>query len=155
IYPYFERVCGAVFATDRDADLPWLHRLDVRNAGAVREAFREVRPELVLHLAAETDLEYCEAHPAAAERTNALATRTVAACARAQGCVRVYISPAGVFDGRKDGMYTEEDAPNPIMVYGRTKLTGEHQVRDTWPDHYIIRAGWMVGGGPGKDHKFV
>ena len=155
IYPYFERRCRAVFATDRYVTSPWIHELDVCDTQSLREAFHEVAPDFVLHLAAETNLEYCETHPIAAERTNSLATRTVARLARDHDCVMVYISTAGVFDGEKQGNYTEADEPRPIMVYGRTKLDGEHHVREIWPKHYIVRAGWMVGGGPGKDHKFV
>ena len=68
----------------------------------------------------------------------------------------VYISTGGVFDGTKEeGYYTEADKPNPIMVYGATKLTGEVHTRALVPKHYILRPGWMVGGGPRNDHKFV
>ncbi|MCB1028828.1 MAG: sugar nucleotide-binding protein, partial [Microthrixaceae bacterium] len=67
----------------------------------------------------------------------------------------VYISTAGVFDGTKTGPYTEFDAPNPINTYGDSKWRGEHEIRQFAPQHYIVRAGWMVGGGAAKDHKFV
>jgi dTDP-4-dehydrorhamnose reductase len=155
IYPYFSQRSHAVFATDKVATGPWMYELDVRDADAVHAAFEEVRPDLVLHLAAETNLEFCETHPDVAEATNALATRTVAELAERCRSTLVYISTAGVFDGEKDGFYTEADAPNPLMVYGRTKLAGEQHVRSACRRHYVIRAGWMVGGGPGKDHKFV
>ena len=67
----------------------------------------------------------------------------------------VYISTAGVFDGEKDGAYTEYDQPHPINMYGRSKYEGELAVRELVEEHYVIRAGWMVGGGAAKDHKFV
>jgi dTDP-4-dehydrorhamnose reductase len=67
----------------------------------------------------------------------------------------VYVSTAGVFDGMKIGAYTEFDAPNPVNVYGRSKLEGEKIVKDLLSKFFIVRAAWMIGGGPGKDRKFV
>jgi dTDP-4-dehydrorhamnose reductase len=155
IYPYFEERCATVFPTDKTVDGPWIQELDVRNQDDVAEAFRDLEPDLVLHLAAETELEFCETHPDVAEATNSAATRAIAQQAEACGATLVYISTAGVFDGTKESPYTENDLPNPIMVYGRTKLAGEHHVRTLSRKHFIVRAGWMIGGGPGKDHKFV
>jgi dTDP-4-dehydrorhamnose reductase len=155
VYPYFNHRCRAVFATDKFALGPWLHRLDVRDSHALAETFRDLRPDLVLHLAAETDLEFCETHSDIAQATNADATRTVAELCEAHDATLVYISTAGVFDGLKVGFYTEADEAKPIMVYGRTKLEGEEHARTLCRRHYVIRAGWMVGGGLRKDHKFV
>jgi len=155
IYPYFLSRSEAVLATDRVVSEPWLESLDVRDTDALRRHLDRFQPDLVLHLAAETDLEYCESHPAIAEATNSLATRELSRLVERRGVTLVYISTAGVFDGRKDTPYTEADAPNPIMVYGRTKLDGEVHVRTWCSRHYVIRAGWMVGGGRGKDKKFV
>jgi dTDP-4-dehydrorhamnose reductase len=155
IVPSFRLAFPRVLATDKVASEPWLEALDVRDERDVERVFEEFEPELVLHLAAETDLEFCEANPRTAEDVNAHATAKVARFADQRGATIVYISTAGVFDGLKDDLYTESDAPNPIMVYGRTKLEGELSVRRLCPRHYVIRAGWMVGGGPGKDHKFV
>lgn len=136
-------------------DGPTLCPLDVRDATQIGDAFDAVRPEMVLHLAAETSLEACERDPDGATRTNALGTKLVAlACQRAEVPL-VYISTAGVFDGEQDEPYTELDAPNPINVYGRTKLAGERFVEQLVPRSYVVRAGWMVGGGHEKDHKFV
>jgi dTDP-4-dehydrorhamnose reductase len=152
-----------VVATDLDLTnrRPWgpagpeLHELDVRRWDALRDAFATVRPDLVCHLAAETDLEHSDANEEHAYATNTLATKFVALeCDRA-GIPLVYISTAGVFDGRKDGPYHEWDDANPLNTYGKTKYEGELMVERFVPQHYIIRAGWMVGGGPGKDHKFV
>lgn len=151
-----------VLATDillfRDQPWGWqgpsLRYLDVRAADEVNAAIEGIRPDLVMHLAAETSLEVCETDPAAASQTNAMGTRNVALACRDADIPLVYISTAGVFDGDKDDAYTEDDEPNPINAYGATKLTGEHHVQDLLERYYVIRAGWMVGGGP-KDHKFV
>ena len=66
----------------------------------------------------------------------------------------MYISTAGIFDGTKEN-YTESDQPNPAGNYARSKYLAERFVQDNKQDHLICRAGWMMGGGPGKDKKFV
>jgi len=133
---------------------PRLEKLDVRSCRQVSAGFDCVRPEFVVHLAAETDLEACEADPDNALATNALGTKHVALACQANALPMAYVSTAGVFDGQKDGAYTEYDTPNPINVYGRSKLEGERYVQMFLQRFYIVRAGWMVGGGE-KDHKFV
>lgn len=128
--------------------------LDVRSVDQVNLAVSAYAPDLVMHLAAVTGLEDCERDPDHAFAVNALGTKHVAlACARAK-VPMVYISTAGVFDGTKDDPYIEFDTPNPINVYGRSKHEGERYVQWFLDRCYIVRAGWMVGGGA-KDHKFV
>jgi dTDP-4-dehydrorhamnose reductase len=134
---------------------PGIGPLDVREEAHVRAAVDKFQPDLVAHLAAETDLEKCDADQDFAYLTNAIGTKHVALACQRHDIPMVYISTAGVFDGVKEGAYTEFDRPNPINTYGASKLAGEHFVQMMVPKHYIIRAGWMVGGGPGKDHKFV
>lgn len=155
VYPYFLKRCKSVVATDTRLKEPWLSELDVRDTDRLTATFAQLQPNLVLHLAAETDLEFCEANPLVATATNATATRHIAELCHAYGATLVYISTAGVFGGDKDEKYTEADSPKPIMVYGQTKFDGENYVREVNGAHYIVRAGWMVGGGPAKDHKFV
>src|SRR5690606_12483547 len=126
-----------------------------RDRDRLAQVIDDLRPDLILHLAAETDLEFCETHPDIAEATNAVATRGVAELAERSGATLVYISTAGVFDGGKQDAYTEHDPANPIMVYGQTKYDGEEHVRAVCGRAYVVRAGWMVGGGRANDHKFV
>jgi dTDP-4-dehydrorhamnose reductase len=134
---------------------PALGRLDVRERSEVRHAFETVRPDFVVHLAAETSLEISDADPDHAYLTNTIATKYVALECRRHALPMTYISTAGVFDGTKDGPYTEFDAPTPINTYGASKYEGEGVVAGLVDEHFIIRAGWMVGGGARKDHKFV
>lgn len=155
VYPYFLKHCKLVVATDMRLTEPWLSELDVRDSERLIETFAQLQPDLVLHLAAETDLEFCEANQQTAIDTNATATKHIAELCHDYGATLVYISTAGVFGGEKEGMYTEADPPTPIMVYGQTKFDGENHVREVNGAYYIVRAGWMVGGGPAKDHKFV
>jgi len=131
-----------------------LGRLDVRSRDDVARWMARVEPDFVAHLAAETDLEVCEARPDHAYETNALATKHVALACRSARVPLAYVSTAGVFDGRSQDPYTEFDAPNPINYYGRSKLEGERYVQSFAERFYVVRAGWMVGGGR-KDHKFV
>lgn len=155
VYPYFSARFKTILATDKDPNEPWIVSLDVRDTSRLQRVFDEWRPTIVLHLAACTDLEFCEVHPEEATQTNADATREVAKLAEQCRSTLVYISTAGVFDGSKEGYYTEQDEPNPIMHYGKTKYEGELHVARHCSRHFIVRAGWMVGGGAAKDHKFV
>jgi len=134
---------------------PELTHLDVRDRAEIGDAFDVVRPEFVCHLAAETSLEASEDDPGHAFLTNTIGTKFVAIeCARTQ-IPMAYISTAGVFDGSKEsGAYHEWDDANPINVYGRSKFEGERLVESFLDRYYIVRAGWMVGGGA-LDHKFV
>lgn len=158
VYPAFVAAGHDVVATDLAprpvGDLP-MGGLDVRDFDAVRRCMAEVQPDMVLHLAAETDLETCEADPDHAYLTNTIGTQNVALACRAGEANLVYISTAGVFDGEKaNGPYTELDDPRPINVYGRSKFAGEAIVQRLVPEGFIVRAGWMVGGAE-RDHKFV
>lgn len=163
LVPTFVAAGHDVVATDIDLanPMPWgpggptITHLDVRDRAEVREAFARVRPDLVLHLAAETSLEVSDADPDHAYLTNTIATRYIALEAQGSGAMMTYISTAGVFDGTKEDPYTEFDAPAPINTYGASKFEGEKIVAGTVERHYIVRAGWMVGGGRVKDHKFV
>lgn len=158
VYPSFVEAGHHVVATDLEprefAGLP-MGRLDVRDSQAVVDAIEGAKAEMVLHLAAETDLEICEADPDHAFRTNTLGTQNVAIACQARNLPMVYISTAGVFDGKKDdGPYDEFDLARPINVYGKSKYEGERLVLRLVPKHFVIRAGWMVGGIE-RDHKFV
>jgi dTDP-4-dehydrorhamnose reductase len=134
---------------------PTIGHLDVRNWDEVKEVFAAVQPEFVCHLAAETDLERSDAEPDHAFATNTLGTKFVAFESERIDVPLVYISTAGVFDGAKHGAYHEWDDANPLNTYGKSKYEGELLVERFVSRHYIVRAGWMVGGGPRIDHKFV
>jgi dTDP-4-dehydrorhamnose reductase len=113
-----------------------------------------LQPDFVVHLAAETDVDLCEVDQSHASTTNAQGTKHVALACRASGIPMAYISTAGVFDGSKESPYTEDDVACPINAYGRSKLEGERFVQELLDRFFIVRAGWMVGGGE-RDHKFV
>ena len=97
----------------------------------------DLKPTLVLHAAAWTDVDGAEAHPEEAERVNVLGTRHVAAL----DAPVLYYSTDYVFNGTKAEPYVESDDPNPVSVYGRTKLEGEQEIREGW----IVRTSWLFG----------
>ena len=118
---------------------------DLAQPAAVQWAFRELRPEFVYHLAAFTDVDGCEADPQKAMEVNGEGARNVAqACAEA-GAALVYISSDYVFDGHSEQPYREDDAPNPLSVYGKSKLAGERYVGSLVPRHFIVRTSWLYG----------
>lgn len=145
----------AVAATDRIAEGAWCRALDVTSSEAVRGFCDEIRPAAIINLAAMTDLEGCEREPVLAYETNGWAVGALVAEARRRDIPLVHISTAGVFNGLKDS-YSEDDAylAMPLNMYGKSKLVGE-LLALAYPKSIVIRSGWMIGGGPAKDRKFV
>lgn len=129
--------------------------MDVRDAQQVIATVSGQQPNLVIHLAAETDVDRCEVEVDHAYRTNTLGTWNIALACQREDIPMVYVSTAGVFDGRKSEPYIEFDHPNPVNVYGKSKLQGEELVRQLLSRYFVVRASWMIGGGPMKDRKFV
>lgn len=152
VYEVFKNVCQ-VCASDINLNVSWLERLDVSVFKDVKEYLAKVRPDYIIHLAALTDMEYCELHSEEAYATNTDGVQNVVEYAKNHNIPLVYISTAGIFDGKKDG-YDENDIPNPLSVYGKSKYEGE-LIAKTLPKSIVVRAGWMMGGGPQKDKKFI
>ena len=140
--------------TDIDVNEPWLSYLDFRDHGAYRKDVMEFKPDYLFHLGAYTDLEYCELHPADTYATNTLSVENAAYIANELSIPLLYISTAGIFDGRKD-VYDDWDQPNPLGHYARSKYAAEIFVKENVRRHLVCRAGWMMGGGPRKDKKFI
>lgn len=143
-----------VFATDQ-MPTDGIEYLDVRSFNQVEDIAKKINPDIVMHLAAETDVDKCELEPDHAFHTNTIGTQNVSIVCQKQNIEMVYISTIGVFYGDKFEPYTEFDSPNPINIYGSSKLEGEKIVQSLLNRYYIVRAGWMVGGGPAKDKKFI
>jgi dTDP-4-dehydrorhamnose reductase len=98
---------------------------DICDPGAISAVLHTRQPELVIHLAAYTNVDGCEANPRIAEETNSIGTRNIAtACAEVDAAM-LYVSTDYVFDG-KNGTYGELDRPGPINYYGKTKLASEN-----------------------------
>jgi dTDP-4-dehydrorhamnose reductase len=120
--------------------------LDITDRTAVRSVMEAVRPDIVIHGAAFTAVDACEADPDLAFTVNALGTRHMAEGARLAGAHLVYISTDYVFDGTSPRPYVEWDAPNPLSVYGRSKWGGEQEVRMVaGAGATIVRTSWVAG----------
>lgn len=127
-------------------------QLDVADRDAVLGALTGLRPDVVVHAAAWTAVDACEADPDRAFAVNALGCRHVAEGARRIGAHVVAVSTDYVFDGTKDGPYDEWDEPAPQSVYGRSKLAGE---RELDPGSTIVRTSWVFGRHGGNFVKTV
>jgi len=137
-------------------DLAGCHvRLDIRDPEAVKSVIEESRPDAILHLAAVTDVDRCEQEPDWAFHVNAIGTQNIALACQRCSIPLIYVSTAAIFSGDKKEPYNEFDFPKPANVYGHSKLGGEQIIASLLRQYYIVRAGWMIGGGVQKDKKFV
>jgi len=143
-----------VKATDIELNAGWLEYADVRDYDDMLESITAFQPDLVINLAALTDLEYCERNQEDAWLTNALGAENLALIASTLYIPLVFISTAGIFGGEQD-LYNDFDAPNPLSIYAKSKYYGELSVQRCLQQHFVFRAGWMMGGGEAKDKKFV
>ncbi len=140
--------------TDKDLNEDWLSELDFRNYTDYNEDVMSYNPDWIFHLGAYTDLEYCELNQEDTYNTNTESVKHAVKIANNLSIPILYISTAGIFDGKK-AVYDESDTPNPIGHYAKSKYLGEKYVINNAKEYLICRAGWMMGGGPKKDKKFI
>ncbi len=122
-----------------------IDEIDIRQESSTRSKIESLRPEIVIHLAAYTDVDGCETNADEAFRVNAEGTKHVATGAKACGAKVVYLSTDYVFDGKREDVYVESDLPNPLNVYGHSKLRGEQYLQEQLEDYLIIRTQWLYG----------
>jgi dTDP-4-dehydrorhamnose reductase len=127
---------GELVAVDRQ-------ELNLSNAAQIRETIQAIRPNIIVNAAAYTAVEQAESDEAAAHIVNAKAAGIMAEEAKKIGAILVHYSTDYVFDGTKRTPYVEEDAPNPLSAYGRTKLAGEQAIQQVKSPHLIFRTGWV------------
>ena len=125
-------------------DLP---EVDICDPAALERLMAAVRPDLILHCAAMTDVDGAARDPALAYRINGLGTQNVALAAGQAGAAMLYVSTNEVFDGARGAPYTEFDAPNPINAYARSKLAGEWYVTHLLTRFYVARTAWLTAAG--------
>ena len=140
--------------TDIDVNEDWLSYLDFRDFNAYKEDVISFRTDFLCHLGAITDLEFCEMHPDETYVTNTIAVENAVYIANKLNIPILYISTAGIFDGKKES-YDDWDQPSPLGHYARSKYAGEMFVKENSNRYLICRAGWMMGAGPEKDKKFI
>lgn len=122
---------------------------DLLDFNAVDSVLDETRPEWLINCAALADLEACEETPDLARRLNSEIPTQMAKACKTRGILFAHISTDAVFDGAKDGFYTEDEAPNPLGVYAQTKFQGERGVLSENPDAIVARVnfyGWSLSG---------
>ena len=119
--------------------------MDLMNNDAIREFIMNTRPEAIIHCAAYTAVDKAEEDVEVCYQVNAEATKVIAECAKELDITLIYISTDYVFDGTKEGDYVETDLPNPINVYGASKLLGEQYVQQLLEKYYIVRISWVFG----------
>ena len=129
-----------VFAYDRRA-------LDIANREDVLRAIGSTKPDAVINCAAWTDVDGCESDVERAFAANARGPENLAVATKETNAAFVTISTDYVFDGTKDGFYTQEDQPNPLSVYARAKLEGEQRSQEANNRSIVVRTGFIFGIG--------
>jgi dTDP-4-dehydrorhamnose reductase len=130
---------GQLFAFDRES-------LNFTEPDQIVARLREVKPDVIVNAAAYTAVDAAEKEPELAMAINGTAPGILAEEARRLGSLLVHYSTDYVFDGTKRSPYTEQDVPNPVNVYGRTKLAGEEAIRGSGCQHLILRTAWVYSG---------
>lgn len=143
-----------LMCTDIDVNETWISYLDFRDFEAYFRDVEKFKPDYLFHIGAFTDLEYCEMNPNEAYATNTTAVENAVFISNKINIPLLYISTAGIFDGNKE-FYDDWDTPRPLGYYAKSKYAGELFVQQHCLRYLVCRAGWMMGGGPQKDKKFI
>jgi dTDP-4-dehydrorhamnose reductase len=137
------------FALEGDEVFSLTHAdIDLASIDSVAARMQEIRPEVVVNTAAMHHVENCEKDPALAFAVNGIGARNLAMAAKDAKATVIHVSTDYVFDGEKRSPYDEDDPPNPLNVYGNTKLAGEHFVRSTTDKHFVLRTSAIYGKSP-------
>jgi dTDP-4-dehydrorhamnose reductase len=140
--------------TDKDDGVN-IEYCDIRDLQNTSNIVNEYQPDIILNFAALVDLEYCEQEKDDCYLTNTIAAVHIFNLAKDRNIPYVFISTAGIFGNDKE-YYTELDQPTPLSTYGKSKYyTEQLLLNQKYEKYWIFRAGWMMGGGPLKDKKFV
>ncbi|MCX7795574.1 MAG: dTDP-4-dehydrorhamnose reductase [bacterium] len=130
-------------------------RLDITNRQAVEEIIRAYLPEIVINCSAFTDVDLCEREKDKAYKINALGPRNLALVSEKYNTYLIHISTDYVFDGEKKTPYIEFDKPNPINIYGKSKLEGENFIERFSKRYTIVRTSWLYGDGNNFVRKII
>ncbi|MBS3200944.1 dTDP-4-dehydrorhamnose reductase [Turicibacter bilis] len=119
--------------------------MDLMDNAAIRTFIMELKPEAIIHCAAYTAVDKAEEEVETCYQINAESVKVISECAKELDVKLIYISTDYVFNGTKEGEYVETDLPNPINVYGASKLKGEQYVQGLLEKYYIVRISWVFG----------
>jgi len=134
---------------------PGLDELVFEQFDVLKAVVRKHAPHLIVNAAAYTAVDKAESEPDAAATVNSQAVGVLAEEAKKLGALLIHYSTDYVFDGSKPGPYTEDDAPNPISVYGRTKLEGDRAIQASGCRHLIFRTSWVYAARGGNFAKTI
>ena len=154
VIPELKAMGHVIVETDAKPRLEHIQVLDITDAKQVDEKINAASADFVFHLAAKTNVDYCEQNPDNAFKVNTMGTENIVLACQKYDIPLLYVSTAGVFSGDKKEPYTEFDEPRPVNIYGESKLQGEHIVEKLLSKFFIIRGAWMMGGWE-IDKKFV
>jgi dTDP-4-dehydrorhamnose reductase len=118
-------------------------QLDLAQPEQIRQQVQKIRPDLIINAAAHTAVDLAESEPETAFAINAVAPGIFAEEALMLGIPLIHYSTDYVFDGKKVGPYNEDDTPNPLGVYGKSKLAGERAIIDVQGKHLVLRTSWV------------
>lgn len=127
---------GAVIALDRRG-------MDLANPDSIRRAIRDAKPDVIVNAAAYNNVDRAESEPDLAMRVNGVAPGVMAEEARRLGAIFIHYSTDYIFDGERERPYFEDDPPNPVNAYGKSKLAGERAVAAAGGKHLILRTSWV------------
>ncbi|HHP5737864.1 dTDP-4-dehydrorhamnose reductase [Bacillus paranthracis] len=119
--------------------------LDITDERQVHEKVLSIKPDIIIHTAAYTQVDQAESDEATAFKVNAEGTKYLAQAAEAVGAKFCYVSTDYVFDGTKDTPYKADDQTNPQTIYGKSKLVGEQYTQEYCSKSYIVRTSWVFG----------
>jgi dTDP-4-dehydrorhamnose reductase len=134
----FDEIDEKYIATDRDD-------LDITDIEKVREFVKDKNITLIINCAAYNNVDKAEEEPEICKKLNTYAPRDLAIVAKEIGADYITYSTDFVFDGKKKAPYTEENIPNPLSVYGKSKYEGEKEVFKVKPDSFVVRTSWLFG----------
>ena len=117
--------------------------VDLSDSAGLRELVRNTKPDIIINAAAYTNVDKAESEPEIARAINATGPGVLAEAAKKIGAVMVHYSTDYVFDGTKSSPYTEADTPNPLGIYGQSKLEGEQAVGASDCSHLVLRSSWI------------
>ncbi len=123
--------------------------IDLAKPDSLREVIRAIKPQIIINAAAYTNVDKAESEPGVVAAVNADAPRVMAEEADRMGAALIHYSTDYVFDGTKGSAYVETDVPNPLNVYGKSKLAGEQYVRECGGAYLIFRTSWVYSLRPG------
>lgn len=128
---------------------------DITDRDKLKQAILDYNPEIIIHVAAITDVDLCQREPQLAHQVNALGTENVVLASQTKKALLIYLSTDYVFDGNSQIPYQEADTPNPINIYGKTKLEGEEKVKNILKKYLIIRPAWLFGPGGANFVEYI